>query len=384
MELINQNINRFLPFGDSLRIILQNTSYSAADMKGFLKRKGVFVESKEDDVLIPLLTTTLVSPIEFDYIKEKIKTKEDKEKLITRTLEWNTQDTLISSIPPDFNIQEIIKQAFPRYKVIGNPNFVAQRVKAGENERISLEFRCETENYSREWYRAKNDFKGQIALEKVMKGDKVQLQITYTSQETKDVSEKVFKKLEKHFKEKKIIDENKEPERIMFNSFNNEERIEFLLSFTQGNEIFEFDKAVSVDLGPGGSNLPAELDWLSTGGVRRLGLNGDILHEIPYLTNLTSRPFIELSSIEIQYNFRYHAAEGICKALISFPDYFKRLKKNTELEIYLHEIRPNNEYAAMPLSSINRYLNSEFEKLKSELYRLIQVKQLAKQHTPQP
>lgn len=383
MELINQNINRFLPFGDSLRIILQNTSYSPADIKGFLKRKGVFIDCKDDDVMIPLLTTTLVSPIEFDYIKEKIKTKEDKEKLFTRTFDWNSKDSLISSLPENFNIQEIIKQAFPRYKVIGNPNFVVQKNVKGDNERIAMEFKCESENYSKEWYRAKNDFKGQVALEKIVKDGKLQMQITYTSQETKDVSEKVFKNLEKHFKARKFIDENKEAEKITFNSFNNEERVEFLLSFTQGNEIFEFDKACSVDLGPGGNALPTELNWLSTGGVRRLALNGDVLHEIPYLTNLTLRPFIELSSVEIQFNFKYHAAEGVCKALISFPDYFKRLKKNTELEILLHEIRPSNEYAAMPLSSITRYLNSELEKFKSELYRLIQIKQLATQHTPQ-
>jgi len=383
MELVNQNINRFLPFGDSLRIILQNTSYTSADIKGFLKRKGVFVDGKDEDIMIPLLTTSLVSPIEFEYIKEKIKTKEDKEKIFTRTFDWNSTDSLLSTLPTNFNIQEITKEAFPRFKVIGNPNFVAQKNEKGQNEKIALEFKCESENYSKEWYRAKNDFKGQIALEKIVKDNKVQLQITYTSQETKDVSEKVFKKLEKHFKEKKIIDENKEAEKIMFNSFNNEERVEFLLSFTEGNEIFEFDKACSVDLGPGGDTLPPELNWLSTGGVRRLALNGDILHQIPYLTNVALRSFIELSSVEIQYNFKYHAAEGVCKALISFPDYFKRLKKNTELEIYLHEIKPNDEYAAMPLSSITRYLNSELEKYKSELYRLIQVKQIAKQYTPQ-
>lgn len=383
MELINKNINRFLPFGDSLRIILQNTSYSPADIKGFLKRKGVFVDCKDDDVTIPLLTTSLVSPLEFEYIKEKIKTKEDKEKLITRTLEWNSTQPLLASIPSDFNIQTIIKEAFPRYKVIGNPNFVPQNEVKPGNEKITLEFKCESENYSKEWYRAKADFKGQISLEKIVKDSKVQLQITYTSQETKDVSEKVFKKLEKHFKNEKLIDEHKEAERIMFNSFTNEERIEFLLSFTQGNEIFEFEKALSIDLGPGSERLPNELNWLNTGGVRRLALNGDVLHQIPYLTEINLRSHIELSTVEIQYNFRYHAAEGICKALISFPDYFKNLKINTELELYLHDIKPNNEYSGMPLGSITRFLNSELEKLKHELYRLIQVKQIAKQYTPQ-
>jgi hypothetical protein len=379
MELINQNINRFLPFGDSLRIILQNTSYSPNDIKGFLKRKGVFIDGKDESIMIPLLTTTLVSPIEFDHIKEKIKTKEDKEKLFTRVFECNSTAPLISSLPENFNIQEIIKEAFPRYKVIGNPNFVAQKASKDKNERIALEFKCESENYSKEWYRAKNDFKGEIALEKIVKNNELQLQITYTSQETKDVSEKVFKKLEKHFKKSKIIDENKEAKKITFSSFTNEERVEFLLSFTEGNDVFEFDKACSVDLGPGGNQLPNELSWLNIGGVRRLALNGDILHEIPYLTNLELRPFIELSSVEIQFKFKYHAAEGMCKALISFPDYFKRLKQNTELEIYLHEIKPNNEYAAMPLGSITRYLNGELENLKSQLYSLIEVKQIAKQ-----
>lgn len=382
MEQINQNINRFLPFGDPLRIILQNTSYSTADIKGFLKRKGVFVDGKDEDLMIPLLTTTLISPIEFDFIKEKIKIKEDKEKLVTRTFDWDAKVPLISSIPSDFNIQNIVKQVFPRYKVIGSPNFTVQKAQKDGNERIFLDFKCESENYSKEWYRAKNDFKGQIALEKIVKDNKVLMQITYTSQETKDVSEKVFKKLEKHFKDTKLIDENKEVEKIAFNSFSNEERIEFLLSFTQGNEVFEFGKSCGVDLGPGSDELPTELSWLSTGGVRRIEVNGDVLHKLPFLTDLKLRPSVELSSIEVQFNFKYHAAEGLCKALISFPDYFKKLKKNTELELYIHDIKPNDEYSAIPYGSITRFLTTELEKLKSELYRLIQVKQIAKQYTP--
>jgi hypothetical protein len=231
MEKINDNINRFLPFGDSLRDILQHDSIKDKERRQLLRMKGVFVNNYDEESTFPILITSLLSPNEFEFLKERLQEKEDREKPIARTLDWESNKPLISAIPANFNIQEIIKTKFPRYSVIGDPNF---KMIDNNPDKIALDFKCETTNYSKPWFRGKNEFKAQITLEKD-KNKKVQLQIIYTSTETLDVAEKVSKSLEKHFKANSYMNPQKEIQRILFKNFTNEERILFFLSMTESN-----------------------------------------------------------------------------------------------------------------------------------------------------
>ncbi len=203
--------------------------------------KGVFVNNSDEDSTFPILTTSLLSPNEFEFLKERLQSKEDREKTITRTLDWQSTKTLIAAIPDNFNIQEIIKTNFPKYKVIGNPNFT---MLENNPNRITLNFKCETINYGKAWFRGKNEFKGQITFEKVKaKDNKVQLQIIHTSSETKEIADKVAKNLEKHFKANNYMNPQKDIQKIIFKDFTNEERIQFFLSMTERNDVFDFTKA---------------------------------------------------------------------------------------------------------------------------------------------
>jgi hypothetical protein len=53
--------------------------------------KGVFVNSSDEDSTFPILTTSLLSPNEFEFLKERLQAKEDREKTITRTLDWESK-----------------------------------------------------------------------------------------------------------------------------------------------------------------------------------------------------------------------------------------------------------------------------------------------------
>lgn len=381
MEKINENINRFLPFGESLRAILQHESIKDRERRQLLRMKGVFVNNSDEDSTFPILTTSLLSPNEFEFLKEKLQAKEDREKTITRTLDWESNKTLISAIPDNFNIQEVIKTNFPKYKVIGNPNF---KMVDNNPNRIALDFKCETTNYSKAWFRGKNEFKGQVTFEKVTtKDNKVQLQIIHTSPETTDIAEKVAKKLEKHFKENNYMNPQKEIQRILFKDFTNEERIQFFLGMTEGNDIFGFTKATFLDIGPDpNENLPSEINWLELAKVRELNINGEVLHNLPFLKDKTLHKFMELAEMEIIYDFSLPSVEGNCKIRFGFYNYFKNRIGNIELVVDFVKINPKDEYASVPLSSIRNQLFKEFEKFKTEKYEWGKLQNFSKQYTP--
>lgn len=90
MEKIQENINRFLPFGESLRAILQHDSIKDRERRQLLRMKGIFVNSSDEESTFPNLLTSLLSPTEFEFLKDRLQAKEDRDKTITRTLEWET------------------------------------------------------------------------------------------------------------------------------------------------------------------------------------------------------------------------------------------------------------------------------------------------------
>lgn len=382
MEKINKNIDRFLPFGESLRAVLQHESIKDRERRTLLRMKGVFVNNTDEDSTFPILTTSLLSPNEFEYLKDSLQAKEDREKTINRMLEWESTKTLITAIPDNFNVQEVIKTNFPRYKVIGNPNF---KMVDNNPDKIVLDFKCETNNYSKDWFRGQNEFKGQVTFEKVKtKDSKVQLQIVHTSPETTEIAEKVSKSLERHFKANNYMNPEKEIQRVLFKDFTNEERINFFLNMTQGDEVFGFTKATFLDIGPDlNENLPNEINWLELAKVKELNINGEILHNLPFLKDKSLHKFMILSEMEIIYDFSLPTAEGNCTIKFGFPNYFKKRIGNIELIVDIVKVNIKDDYAYVPPASIRKQLFKEFEKLKTEKYDWSKKQNLHKQYTPE-
>ncbi len=382
MEKIQDNINRFLPFGDTLRAILQHDSIKDRERRQLLRMKGVFVNNCDEDSTFPILITSLLSPNEFEFLKERLQSKEDRDKTITRTLEWETSKSLIAAIPDNFNIQEVIKTNFPKYKVIGNPNF--KMIDKNPNK-ISLDFKCETNNYSKPWFRGKNEFKGKITFEKITtKDNKVQLQIIHTSPETTDIAEKVSKSLERHFKANNYMNPQKEIQRILYRDFTNEERIQFLLSLTEGNDVFTYTRATFLDIGPDPTEtLHSDIRWLELARVRELNINGEKLHKLPFLKDKNLHKFMELSEMEIIYDFQLQSVEGSCIIRFGFTGYdFKKRIGSIEFVVDIPKVYPKNEYSTVPIQSIKTQLFKEFEKYKTEKYEWCKLQNLSKQYTP--
>lgn len=380
MEKIDENINRFLPYGESLRTVLLHPTIKDNDIKELLRFKGVFVDSIRDESTYPLILTSLISPFEFEFLKEKLSSREDREKTITRTLEWQSDATLIKAIPDNFNIQEVIKTTFPKFQVVGTPNF---KMLESNPNMISLDFKCETENYSKAWFRAKNEFSGQITLEKIKTSDnKVQLQIVHTSPETTEISNKVVKYLETHFKEKKYMGPKNTIERILYRNLTNEQRIDFFLNFTDGNDVFTFEKASYLDIGPDPSqSLPPNINWLELAKVRELNINGEVLHEIHFIKDKNLHKYMELCEMEVLYNFSIPSAEGNCKIRFGFWNYLPKRISNVEFVSDISRINLKEEYSSVPKTSVRKVLMKEFEKMKSEKYSFIKKKYLVELYT---
>lgn len=378
MERVDNSLDKFLPFGGELRDVLLHPSIKERERREVLRSKGVFLNSNDNENSFPFLLTSLLTPSRFEYLKDQLQTKEDRDKTLTRVLDWDSNDSLISSIPNNFDIQEIVKTNYPKYHLNGTPNF---KMVGNDPNKITLDFKCETLDYSNVWYRGKNEFNGQVYLEKVITEDehsddkKVQLQITYTSPETMDVADKVSKKLEKTFKDTGKIKATAKFIRVLFKDFTNEERVKFFLNMTNGNEVFNFKRATFLDIGPDPSeDLPESIDWLELAKVKELNINGEILHEIHFIKNKSLHRYMEISEMEVVFQFEIPSAEGECYIRFGFHNYFSKRLGNIELTVDVNKIYLKDQYKNLSQKPIRSTLLKEFEIYKTKNYESIKAK----------
>lgn len=369
-------INKYIPFGGTLQEVLRHPTLTDSKLKSLLKIRGIYIEDSGNEQTCPILLSTILSPIEFEFIKENLKSKEDNPKITSRPLEWHNTEDLIKVVPDRINLKEIITEANSHCKIISQTNFAPID---GNPNRVRMEFKCQTNNYNSGWYRNTNEFQAEIVIEKVEIEKKIYLKMIYTSPETLNIADLGVKYLVNEFKKNNYTKLESVIEKILYNSFDNEERIGFFLSLTNNSDVFEFQRVTDLDIAPDKTiDLPVEISRLMTGNVNTLKINGESLHENYLIKEKGNHKYIELADIEALYNFSYHAAEGNCVVRFGFNGYFKKRISSIEFSIDVSTINLKEEYQSVNKDKVRLYLLQEFEKFKTEKYEWCKLENIKK------
>src|SRR5690606_6472821 len=192
-------VNKHIPFGATLQDVLNHPSLSETKLKYLLRLRGIYIEESKNNDTYPILLSTLLSPNEFEFVKENIRGKELNQKILSRPLDWNSSEDLIKVVPDKIDLKEIVKIADSRQTVISQTNFA---MVDGNPNKVKMQFRCQTNNYNSGWYRTKNEYDGEIVIEKVQENDKVYLRMIYTSPETQAIADLGVKYLVSEFRNK--------------------------------------------------------------------------------------------------------------------------------------------------------------------------------------
>lgn len=207
MNQSSVDIDRFLPYGEMLRGFLEQPFLGKADLNAMLRQRGIFIQQNDKKYTIPWITNLMISPLEFDQLRESQRTKEDSPKVNTQTVQWASDSSLLESVPDNFDINSVLDLEFSNFSVKGSPNFIPVD---GNPDHLLLEFEIERNDYSKSWSNTQSTFKGSLELKKIRKGDEVKLVVTHTANETKYVANKATSGIIKHFKEKKHVGASEE------------------------------------------------------------------------------------------------------------------------------------------------------------------------------
>ncbi len=369
-----QDIHQILPYGEMLRGFMEQSFIGKNDLKDVLRNRGVFTRNTEKQNTIPILSSTVLSPTEFDYLRECQNSKEDNPKITTQTIEWKSEDTLLETIPENFDVSSILNLEFSNFKVVGSPSFVPID---GNPNCIRMDFSIEREDMSKNWATNKSIFPGSLELKMVEEGSNIQVIITHTANETKNVASKTSSSLVRHFKEQGFVSPSKNLEKILFSKFSNSNRIIYLLSLTQKcrSSMLEFVDIVDVEFSPDpNSNLPKDIKWMEK-KIEDLKLNGSKLHETLFFKEVDHYKHLHLYKVDAKFKFHVNGLSGDCVFSLGFPDYRHDKNIEAEMEVNIKALSFDVYPRGINTSQIKQAILKEIESQKISSFQFYRIDQ---------
>ncbi len=361
MNFEHRDIQKILPYGELLRGFVNQKFISPAELNRILKERGVFALNMEKDFTAPLLQTLLLSPREFDKIRDTFSVKEENKKVFSRDIQWNQNVQVFSADAIGVNVESFIKQKLPTctleqpirlLQVENNPNHV------------KAEFTIKRNDINKYWYEQTNLFSGIIEFINDNNG-KGRVVISHTAPETKELAEFIVKEQIKKYKEKGLISNSEELKKILFNDFSNEERFVFFFRLTNHLECeyFQCEEIKDISMKPEESILPEEIKWMKD--LNKIILSGKSLDKKFFIQDRKFHKHLILWKIEALYSFKYRGSEGKYVVNLGFPDYSSGNKITAEFELNISSLIPSKTMDTRDRKILKSNLLSEMDRQKS-------------------
>lgn len=376
MNQEHKDIKYFLPYGESIRGFANQRFVPATDINKVLRNRGIFVFNKDKDYTVPLLQTLVLSPKEFDELRDAYISKEDNYKTISREIEWNDGIDLSLSNNMAIELDSFIKRQLPTCELKTPIRF--SRVDNYGSDCIRAEFSILRHDINKSWYEQTNIFSG--IVEFINDGGKGRVVIKHTAPETKKLADQIVREKVKQFKDKNMLDINCEPKKILFSEFNNRERFTFFFRLTssmQNNIYFSFRDIKDISIKPDDDceTLPEKIEWMKR--MKKIILSGESIGQTFFMKDVNYHDSLMLWNMVAVFDYTYRGESGIVKVNFGFPDFVQN-GNNSEFEISVSLQTNKNSMDARHKKKLESLLQSEFDKQKSLVYS--NFKNYLKQH----
>ncbi|RYU87251.1 hypothetical protein EWM62_16180 [Mucilaginibacter terrigena] len=378
MANIKVNPNSFIPSGEMIRELANQSYISESDVKTILRQRGIFTPTNNKDKTVSILSCLLLSPPEFEVLVERQTVKEDNLKSAgSGKIAVNSTFTNLTSFIHDNYIPDLVSQLSPKseslknnFKIVGVP--IVKTIE--KDKEIEVEINIERSNYNKSWVNHKSQFKGIVNFKHDQ--NEVTFQRFFTSNESKAVVEKSVSIFEKKCKELKLIDEKQLEHRIRFNDFNNDERIQFFLKIYNSDEsrslsiegldvsLFEFAPDTSL-------SLPSELKWMDN--KEELIFRGKRVETTFFLNEIKYYQHLIVWRMQAVFKFELvgRGVKGKVKVDFNFHEYFKDKSHKAPLEINILSALDLENGTNLTLSqkeTAKKEILTKLETIKSAIY----------------
>lgn len=364
MTTEHKDIDKFIPFGEALRGFVNQKFISAYELQNILKERGIFVLNTNKDYIVPLIQTLLLSPIEFDKIREAFSRKEDNEKKISRDIPFPADAILYQSDIMTVDVNDYLKKSLPTCELARPIMFVQDK---GNPNHLIASFKLVRYDMNKSWYEQTNEFSGSVEI--INDKGKGTIRVTHTSSETKDLAEYIVKTQIKQYKKKGILQEDTQPQKILFSAFTNTTRFTFFFRLTtkiEDTTVFTFCDIKDISIKPQDECvLPEEILWMEN--IQRIIISGKSLSEKSFMKEERFYRNLELWSIEATFKYDYNGQKGDICICFGFPDYNSK-GGSAEFEINIKSLTPSGSLNPKEKRDLKSKLLIAMDKQKSFVY----------------
>lgn len=366
MKPIHENIDQMLPYGELLRGFAAQTTISKGELKSLLKNRGIFLNNNDKESSVPCISTLLLSPTEFEKLKEHQNTREDNLKKSSSRIELQTDIVLLDSLPEIDELLASVTSEYINYKLTSPPRYV---VNSAYPDKVEVHFEIERYDLNKSWFESKNIFTGSLQIEKLSDSE-ISVTKSYTSFESEEVANKFQNFFVQHLKTVGAVKQETEIKRILFKDFTNKDRIHFFWSLTSRMEgiYFEFVDIEDMEFRPDETNaLPEKIDWMAK--KKELILKGTDIHNTFFIREESYYPYLQFWALVARFKFNYNGSLGSCVVNFLFRDFdFK--EGESEFEINISSFVPENSSLGLrERYELKQILLNLLERKKNEIYR---------------
>ena len=377
------NIETMLPFGDRLRQLLTQSKVQKNEIQTLLNRRGIYVNNKfGKEELIPILTTSLISPSEFEYIRRRHNAKEVAEKITTQALILDNNSSLTDAMRKvKISVSEAVKKANPDNEIVSFSNFVHKN-----NGEIETECHYKRSTLTKDWASTNQTQRLKITLCAPKKYDKktnkINIIIGATSNEAKNIGKDVVKNITTELQKEGVIRKDALLEKITANDFANEHRTNFLLSFLDlsGEEskvlkffgVTDLEFAISDEIT---QKLPEDIASLKN-KVEQSVFSGRNLEDIKYIKDKNYRNYFTFEVVTAEYTFIIDDVKGKVQIEFGFPDIKTKALDRSEFEFKIIDTHPyvDTNLSARKYKELESSIQDEFNRLKISILTNIRRK----------
>lgn len=363
MNTEHKDIQKILPYGEQLRGFANQKYITPAELNRILRERGIFALTSDKDFTVPLLQTLLLSPKEFDKIREAFSTREDNRKVNSSDINWASNAQILVPEIMAVNVDDFIKQKLPTCSLEKPIRFVPV---ANNPNHLKAEISLKRNDINKSWYEQTNLFESSIEFINDDKG-KGRIIISHTAPETKELAEFVVKKQVQEYKSRNVIAPKEELRKIIFKDFSNEERFVFFFRLTNHLqcEYFSCEDIKDISIKPEETILPEEIKWMEE--LNKILLSGKSLDKKEFIKDSKFHQHLILWSIDASFSYTYKGENGLFTVSFGFPDYTSK-KENAEFELNISTLSPTKTIDIRAKKLLKSQLLSEMDKQKSIVY----------------
>lgn len=333
------DIEKKMLWGDSLRVLLNSDHITYGEIHELLKLKGIFVNSTEKSIIVPLLCSTLLNPEELSLLIDKSFTRES-------SVKKNTASIKLSA--PEVDWRNTIIEHFEQnieFPLEHNIEFEQEpTLTALADGGLDISYTIKREDFSRDWIEQEILFDGKIHISQEDGELRLNFNKNHTSKETDRLNKAIISSAAKACKAKGLtLDE--EANSIKFENFTNEERVLFFLKLTNSfDKLIKLGKVLDIeiirDMTAGPLPKDPEISWMEN-TVRRMKIDGEKLNSLFLLKKNHYHKFFYIMRMNVEYEFSFGTSTGHMTVSYAFTGRNHKLHddfKGTEFSYIIEKI----------------------------------------------